>query len=113
MNNEHAKIKIINPAKLSSIEGSTDYFTGKVQVTPIVQGETLSNLSCGCVMFEPSARSAWHTHPKGQLLVVTEGTGFVQEWGKPAQKIQKGDVIWTLPAVKHWRQPLSPHKGRA
>ncbi|MDR3606676.1 MAG: cupin domain-containing protein [Oligoflexia bacterium] len=77
-------------------------FTGEVNFTILFSGEDPSNMSAGYVCFECSARSAWHTHPKGQLLVVTEGAGLIQEWGKPIRQIQKGDVIWTPPGVKHW-----------
>lgn len=95
-------IKILRPESLSSNPGSTDFFTGTVRITPLVQGEEPSCMTCACVTFDPSARSAWHTHPKGQLLIIIDGLGFVQEWGKPAQQIKKGDVIWTPPTVKHW-----------
>jgi quercetin dioxygenase-like cupin family protein len=59
-------------------------------------------MTCGCVSFDPSARSAWHTHPLGQTLIVTEGRGFVQAWGGPIREIKAGDVIWTPPGEKHW-----------
>ena len=52
--------------------------------------------------FEPDARSAWHTHPFGQILIVTEGTGWIQQWGGPVEEIREGDVIWIPPGVKHW-----------
>lgn len=54
------------------------------------------------VTFEPGARTAWHTHPLGQTLIVTAGAGRVQEWGKPAQEIRPGDIVWIPPGVKHW-----------
>jgi len=54
------------------------------------------------VTFEPGARSAWHTHPFSQILIVTEGAGWIQQWGGPIQEIRKGDVIWIPPGVKHW-----------
>jgi quercetin dioxygenase-like cupin family protein len=95
-------IKIMNPESLPANAGSEEYFTGNVAVTMLTQGEEPSCLTCASVKFDPSARSAWHTHPKGQLLVVTEGIGLIQEWGKPIRRIQKGDVIWTPPGVKHW-----------
>jgi quercetin dioxygenase-like cupin family protein len=95
-------MKILKPESLSSNLGSADYFTGTVRIIPLVQGEEPSCMTCGCVTFDPLARSAWHTHPKGQLLIVTEGLGVIQEWSKPIQKIKKGDVIWTPPDVKHW-----------
>lgn len=103
-------MKILRPELLPSNPGPADYFTGKVRITPLVQGEEPSCMTCGCVTFDPSARSAWHTHPKGQILIVTEGIGFVQEWEKPAQRIKKGDVIWTPPGVKHWHG-ASPESG--
>ena len=95
-------MKILKPENLPSNPGPSDYFTGSVRVTPLVAGEGPSCLTCGSVAFQPGARSAWHTHPKGQLLIVTEGQGLIQEWGKPLRRIQKGDVIWTPPGVKHW-----------
>lgn len=95
-------MKVLKPDDLPSNPGPAEYFTGTVRVAPVFQGEDPSCMSCGCVTFDPSARSAWHDHPKGQLLVVQEGSGFVQEWGKPVQRIKKGDVIWTPPRVKHW-----------
>jgi quercetin dioxygenase-like cupin family protein len=95
-------MKIIYPEKLPSTPGPAEYFTGSVKVTALVKGEEPSCLQCASVGFQAGARSAWHTHPKGQLLVVTEGSGLIQEWGKPVRKINKGDVIWTPPGVKHW-----------
>jgi quercetin dioxygenase-like cupin family protein len=99
---QNGAVKVLNPQTLSSNPGPAEFFTGTVRVAPVIQGEDPSCLTCGCVTFDPSARSAWHNHPKGQLLIVQEGSGFVQEWGKPVQRIKKGDVIWTPPGVKHW-----------
>jgi quercetin dioxygenase-like cupin family protein len=96
------EMKVITPSELSSSPGPEEYFTGVVKVTPLVQGEEPSCLQCAAVSFNPGARSAWHSHPKGQLLVVTDGSGLIQEWGKPVRRIKKGDVIWTPPGVKHW-----------
>jgi quercetin dioxygenase-like cupin family protein len=95
-------MKIIKPHAEPSNEGPTEYFTGKVRVTPLVIGEHPSCLTCASVGFEAGARSAWHTHPKGQLLIVTEGSGLIQEWDQPVRKIVRGDLIWTPPGVKHW-----------
>lgn len=64
--------------------------------------EDSSTLSSASVTFEPSARSAWHSHPKGQLLIVTDGNGLIQKSGGTAQKIKEGDALWTAPGVKHW-----------
>ena len=82
--------------------GSADYFTGRVRVDPLFAPNESINASGACVTFEPGARSAWHTHPAGQRLVVTSGVGLTQEWGKPVQVIRQGDVVWCPPGVKHW-----------
>jgi quercetin dioxygenase-like cupin family protein len=83
-------------------DGSEQYFSGKVRVAPLFAGREPSRMSCACVSFHPSARSAWHTHPCGQTLVVTAGRGFVQTWGGPIREIKPGDVVWTPPGEKHW-----------
>jgi quercetin dioxygenase-like cupin family protein len=95
-------INIIDPKKVTLQKGPEATFSGNVNFTMLVAGEEPSNMSAGYVCFDCCARSAWHTHPKGQLLVVTEGEGLIQEWGKPIRQIKKGDVIWTPPGVKHW-----------
>jgi quercetin dioxygenase-like cupin family protein len=96
------EMKILKTETLPSNPGPAEYFTGSVKVTPLVTGEEPACLSCASVAFQQGARSAWHTHPRGQLLIVTEGSGLIQEWGKPIRRIQKGDTIWTPPGVKHW-----------
>lgn len=100
--NKELNMKVLTPKEMESSSGPADYFTGNVKVTPLIQGEEPSCLQCASVNFAAGARSNWHTHPKGQLLVVTEGAGLIQEWGKPVRKIKAGDVIWTPPGVKHW-----------
>ncbi len=95
-------MNIVKPNLMPSTQGPAEFFTGLVQVTPLIKGEEPSCLTCASVGFQPGARSAWHTHPKGQLLIVTEGIGLIQQWGEPVRKIEKGDVIWTPPGVKHW-----------
>ncbi|MCU1700839.1 MAG: Germin subfamily 1 er 15 [Mycobacterium sp.] len=82
--------------------GPETTFTGQVSVKPLFDATDYSPTSGGQVSFSPCARSAWHTHPAGQTLIVTEGTGWVQEWGAPKQQITAGDVIVTAPGVKHW-----------
>lgn len=82
--------------------GPTETFTGEVSVTPLFNPNDVRTSSAGQVAFTPCARSAWHTHPAGQTLIVTSGTGWVQEWGGPKHEIKPGDVIWTPPGVKHW-----------
>ncbi|MCV7014172.1 cupin domain-containing protein [Mycolicibacterium madagascariense] len=82
--------------------GPAATFTGEVTVRPLFGATDYSPTSGGQVSFSPCARSAWHTHPAGQTLVVIEGTGWVQEWGGAKQRITAGDVIVTAPGVKHW-----------
>lgn len=85
-----------------SQKGPADHFTGTARVEPLFQATAPSRTSGAYVTFEPSARSAWHTHPLGQILVVTAGVGRVQRWGGPVEEIRAGDVVWTPPGVKHW-----------
>jgi len=86
----------------SSVAGPSAFFTGRVRIDPVWPADKNINASGGLVTFEPGARSAWHTHPAGQRLVVTSGVGLTQEWGKPVQVIRPGDVVWCPPGVKHW-----------
>ena len=85
-----------------SARGPAEYFTGSVRVDPLFPVREPSRLSAGSVTFEPGARSAWHTHPVGQALIVTAGVGRVQQWGAPVQEIRPGDVVQIPPGVKHW-----------
>lgn len=77
-------------------------FTGKAWLHIFVTNDTIFNTSMGNVTFEPKARTNWHIHPGGQILLVTDGTGYYQEKGKPAQRIQKGDVVKIPPYAEHW-----------
>ncbi|MDV7213138.1 (R)-mandelonitrile lyase [Azotobacter beijerinckii] len=86
----------------ASVAGPADYFTGRVRVDPLFPASSEIKASGAYVTFEPGARSAWHTHPAGQRLVVVSGVGLTQEWGKPVQQIHPGDVIVCPPGVKHW-----------
>jgi quercetin dioxygenase-like cupin family protein len=95
-------IRIARSGSLKSNKGSDQYFTGSVQVQQLFPAHDPSHTSGGKVTFEPGARSAWHTHPLGQVLIVTEGTGWIQRWGGRIEEIRKGDVIWIPPGVKHW-----------
>ena len=85
-----------------SAKGPAEYFTGSVTVDPLFGANEHTAASGAVVTFEPGARSAWHTHPAGQVLIVTSGTGWVQEEGGRKREIKPGDVIWTPPGVKHW-----------
>jgi len=86
----------------ASMKGPPEHFTGRVRIDPVWPADAGISASGGLVTFEPGARSAWHTHPAGQRLLVTSGVGRVQEWGKPIQRIRPGDVVWCPPGVKHW-----------
>lgn len=84
------------------ITGSPERFTGSVRVQSLFDPTEPSRTSGGAVTFQSGARSAWHTHPLGQILIVTDGEGWLQHWGGPVQVIHKGDVVWIPPGVKHW-----------
>ena len=86
-----------------SSAGPADFFTGRARIDPVWPASDGINASGGLVTFEPGARSAWHTHPAGQRLVVMAGVGLTQEWGKPVQVIRPGAVVWCPPGVKHWQ----------
>ena len=89
-----------NGSRLSS-KGPAEWFTGTVRIDPLFQAPAPARAAGGSVTFEPGARSAWHTHPLGQTLIVTVGCGQVQKWGEPIQEIRPGDVVWIPPGEKH------------
>ena len=85
-----------------AIQGPAEYFTGHVKIEPLFPAKDPNSVSGVYVTFEPGARSAWHTHPAGQHLVVTAGQGRTQVWGGPIVELHPGDVVWCPPGVKHW-----------
>jgi quercetin dioxygenase-like cupin family protein len=85
-----------------SIKGPEAYFSGSVRVDPVFQVGEPVRLNAGNVTFEPGARTAWHTHPLGQTLVITAGLGWVQTEGGPIEEVRPGDVVWFPPGEKHW-----------
>lgn len=85
-----------------AVAGPSANFTGTVRVLPLFDATESTRAAGASVTFEPCARSAWHTHPRGQVLIVTDGAGRIQQWGGPVEEIRAGDVIWTPPGVKHW-----------
>jgi 4-carboxymuconolactone decarboxylase len=95
------KIIVTHSGSQPSRNAPAEYFTGSVRIGPLFQEEGPSHTSASYVTFEPGARNAWHTHPRGQILIVTAGTGWIQQGGKK-QEIKPGDVIWIPPDVKHW-----------
>jgi quercetin dioxygenase-like cupin family protein len=86
----------------SSGRGPADYFTGTVRLDPLFQPSGAARAFGASVTFEPGARTAWHTHPIGQTLIVTAGCGWTQQWGGPIESIRPGDVVWIPGGEKHW-----------
>ena len=86
----------------SSSEGPTDWLTGTVRIEPLFEAPEPARVRGASVMFESGARTAWHTHPLGQMLIVTSGFGWAQRWGGPIEEIRPGDVVWFAPNEKHW-----------
>jgi quercetin dioxygenase-like cupin family protein len=82
--------------------GSADYFTGAVRIERLLQATPPARIAAASVTFEPGARTAWHTHPLGQTLIVTYGRGWAQREGGPKEEIRPGDVVWFPPGEKHW-----------
>lgn len=87
---------------VASFKGPADFFSGDARVDLLFKPKDGFPVGGAYVTFEPGARSAWHTHPTGQHLVVTAGVGWPQQWGGPVEEIRAGDVIWCPPGVKHW-----------
>ena len=85
-----------------SRKGAAEYFTGAVRVDPLFQAGDPARVSGGQVTFEPGARTAWHTHPLGQTLLITSGLGWVQHEGGPIEEVRPGDVVWFPAGLKHW-----------
>ena len=83
-------------------KGPAEWFTGSVRIDPLFQLTDSTRANVSSVTFEPGARTAWHSHPLGQHLIVTAGCGLVQNWGGPVEKIRPGDVSWSSPGEKHW-----------
>jgi quercetin dioxygenase-like cupin family protein len=95
-------MEIKRPGSQPSAKGPDASFTGTVRVDQLFAAIEPSRVSAGVVTFEPCARSAWHTHPLGQKLIVTYGCGRVQRWGGPIEEIRPGDVVIIAPGEKHW-----------
>jgi quercetin dioxygenase-like cupin family protein len=91
-------------------KGPAEYFTGPVRVDPLFEAHDPARAVGASVTFEPSARTAWHTHPLGQTLIVTAGSGRIQRWGGPIEELRPGDVVSIPPAEKHWHG-ASPATG--
>jgi 4-carboxymuconolactone decarboxylase len=99
---DQGAIRIMRSGSQRSRQGPSENFTGSVRVDPLFQTNAPARASGSLVTFEPGARTAWHTHPIEQVLIVTSGTGRVQRWGDPAEEIRQGDVVLIPPGQKHW-----------
>src|SRR6478672_2804002 len=108
--NETADMEIKRSGSQPSVKGPADWFTGTVRIDPAFDAKAPARAAGACVTFEPGARTAWHTHPLGQTLIVTCGVGRVQRWGSPIEEIRPGDVVWFPPGEKHWHG-ASPTKA--
>lgn len=95
-------MKITRAGTTPSVKGPEDWFTGTVRIDPLFMAEEPGRAGGGAVTFEPGARTAWHTHPAGQTLIVTAGLGRVQREGGPIEEIRPGDVVWFPAGEKHW-----------
>lgn len=95
-------MQIIRSGSQPSARGSSEWFTGAVRVDPLFQAPEPARVRCASVTFEPGARTAWHAHPLGQILIVTAGCGRAQRWGGPVEELHPGDVVWFEPGEKHW-----------
>lgn len=101
-------MEITRKADMTTVEGPSEYFTGKATITGQFKRDDPSRLTGGIVHFEPGARTAWHSHPLGQTLIVTEGIGWTQVEGGPILEFHAGDVLWCPPDHKHWHG-ATPH----
>lgn len=95
-------MKIIACGSTATIPAPESYFTGRVMQTPVIETPEPARLRASMVSFEPSARTAWHTHPLGQTLIIVSGCGWVQREGGPIEEVKPGDVVWFPPGLKHW-----------
>ncbi len=95
-------MEIIRNGSRPSSKGAAAYFTGSVRVDPLIEAPAPARVRSALVTFEPGARTAWHTHPLGQTLIVTAGCGRAQRQGEPVEEIRPGDVLWFAPGEKHW-----------
>lgn len=95
-------MSIIRNGSRPSKQGPAEYFTGAVRIDPLFEAPEPGRVVVVSVTFEPGARTAWHTHPLGQTLIVTAGAGWVRRWGGAVEEIRAGDVVWFPPGEKHW-----------
>lgn len=103
-------VEVTRGGSRPSQKGPAENFTGSVRIEPLFPAREPSRAAGASVTFEPGARTAWHTHPAGQTLIVTAGSGLVRQWGGPIQEIRPDDVVWIPPGQKHWHgaTPTTP-----
>jgi quercetin dioxygenase-like cupin family protein len=99
---KESKMEIKRSGSQPSSKGPAEWFTGSVRVDPLFEAPDPARVAGASVTFEPGARTAWHTHPLGQTLIVTAGCGRARRWGGPIEEIRPGDVVWIPPGEKHW-----------
>jgi len=99
---KNTKMKIQRVGSQPSTKGPADWFSGTVRIDPLFNAPAPARVAGASVTFEPGARTAWHTHPLGQTLIVTAGCGRVQREGGPIEEIRPGDMVWFPPGEKHW-----------
>lgn len=95
-------VQVTHVGTQASSAGPVEFFSGIVRIDAPFKGSGAARISGATVTFEPGARTAWHTHPLGQTLIVTAGAGLVQQWDSPVQEIKAGDTVWIPPGVRHW-----------
>jgi quercetin dioxygenase-like cupin family protein len=95
-------MKVTRIGSQSSFKGPADWFTGAVRIDPVFETNEIRKFAAASVNFEPGARTAWHTHPMGQTLIITAGCGWVQREGEPVATVYPGDVVWFEPNERHW-----------
>jgi quercetin dioxygenase-like cupin family protein len=100
-------MKITKIGSQSSAKGPEDWFTGAVRIDPLFQPNEARRAAAASVTFEPGARTAWHTHPLGQTLIITSGSGLVQREGGAVEEVHPGDIVWFEPNEKHWHGATS------
>lgn len=103
-------MEITKSEELHSVEGPEEWFTGSVRIDPLFQKKEVTKAAGASVTFEPGARTAWHTHPAGQTLIIQSGLGWVQKEGGPIEEVRPGDIVWFEPGEKHWHG-ASPDKA--
>jgi quercetin dioxygenase-like cupin family protein len=104
---QEAAMEITRAGSQPSGKGPAEWFTGTVRIDRLFSAPAPARVGAALVTFEPGARTAWHTHPLGQMLIVTAGFGWVQQEGGPVQEIRPGDVVWFPPGEKHWHGATS------